>query len=331
MERKVLNIEQHVSFLYDELEKKEEEIDNLKNKLDEAIDKARQKAATHLKDQDDISEMKKVIEEQKIKIMCLRKHRDDILNRHENTTIDDYEKEFKEKEEALKNEIKCLEQRSTDEKEVKNEMFIGNKLTIDDIKRQYEYENFDEKKDLDEKKPTFEDKLMCSKQNAKSEQSDDLSRKENRHPESKNIEDFHYEDTSLIPGKHTVDFNTGNLHDIITHLKDENEHLRLKSKLQKETRDKLEKKICLLKKQVKESGKTQTKNICDEEEKYVQIKRLEYQEQTIRKQESEFTNKKNDISQYDSRSGDQKKNWLKRKRLCTSKSSINGKHLKYHH
>ena len=64
MERKVLNLEQHVSFLYDELEKKEEEIDNLKNKLDEAIDKARQKAATHLKDQDDISEMKKVIEEQ---------------------------------------------------------------------------------------------------------------------------------------------------------------------------------------------------------------------------------------------------------------------------
>ena len=236
-----------------------------------------------------------------------------------------------EKEEALKNEIKCLEQRSKDEKEVKNETFIGNKLTIDNIKRQYEYENLDEKKDLDEKKPTFEDKLICSKPNAKSKQRDDLSKKEIKNPESKNIEDFHYEETSLIPGKHTVDFNTANLHDIIIHLKDENDHLRLKSKLQKETRDKLEKKICLLKKQVKESGKTQTKNICDEEEKYVQIKRLKYQEQTIRKQESEFTNKKNDFSQYDSRNGDQKKSWQKRKRLCTSKFSINDKHLKYHH
>ena len=81
----------------------------------------------------------------------------------------------------------------------------------------------------------------------------------------------------------------------------------------------------------KESGKTQTKNICYEEEKYMQIKRLKYQEQTIRKQESEFTNKKNNFSQYDSRNGDQKKSWQKRKRLCTSKFSINDKHLKYHH
>ena len=60
-----------------------------KNHLDEAIEK------------DDISEMKKLIEKEQIKISCLRKLRNDILKRHENT-IDDYEKELKEKEADIK-------------------------------------------------------------------------------------------------------------------------------------------------------------------------------------------------------------------------------------
>ena len=130
MERKVLNLEQHVTFLYDELEKKEEEIDNLKNKLDEAIDKARQKAATHLKDQDDISEMKKVIEEQKIKIMCLRKHRDDILNRHE-YAIDDYEKEFKEKEVDIKRLQEIINEQKKDIKDLTEECFDKSQKIIE--------------------------------------------------------------------------------------------------------------------------------------------------------------------------------------------------------
>ena len=130
MERKVLNLEQHVTFLYDELEKKEEEIDNLKNKLDEAIDKARQKAATHLKDQDDISEMKKVIGEQKVKIMCLRKHRDDILNRHENT-IDDYEKEFKEKEADIKRLQEIINDQKKDVKDLTEECFDKSQKIIE--------------------------------------------------------------------------------------------------------------------------------------------------------------------------------------------------------
>ena len=116
--------------MYDELEKKEEEIDNLKNKLDEAIDKARQKAATHLKDQDDISEMKKVIEEQKIKIMCLRKHRDDILNRHE-YAIDDYEKEFKEKEVDIKRLQEIMNKQKKDIKDLTEECFDKSQKIIE--------------------------------------------------------------------------------------------------------------------------------------------------------------------------------------------------------
>ena len=102
MERKIQSLEQHVSFLYDELEKKEVEIDDIKERLDKANDKARIKAAANLNDQEDISEMKKVIEEQKIKISCLRKHRNEILDRHENL-VDDYEAEFKAKETDIKN------------------------------------------------------------------------------------------------------------------------------------------------------------------------------------------------------------------------------------
>ena len=128
--------------MYDELEKKEEEIDNLKNKLDEAIDKARQKAATHLKDQDDISELKNVIEEQKIKIMCLRKHRDDILNRHENT-IDDYEKEFKEKEVDIKRLPEIMNEQKKDIKDLTEECFDKSQKIIEQeaIIKQFQADN----------------------------------------------------------------------------------------------------------------------------------------------------------------------------------------------
>ena len=82
MERKILKLEQHVTFLYDELEKKEVEIDKLKEQLDEAGNKAKKKAMEHSNDREDIAKMKKLVEEQQIKMSCLRKHRNDILNRH---------------------------------------------------------------------------------------------------------------------------------------------------------------------------------------------------------------------------------------------------------
>ena len=89
MERKILNLEQHVEFLYDELENKEKEIDELKKSLDDASDSCRQMSASRKDDLNDIVDFKKVVKEQTEKIFCLRKHRDEILDRHENV-IDDY-------------------------------------------------------------------------------------------------------------------------------------------------------------------------------------------------------------------------------------------------
>ena len=83
MERKVLSLEKHVEFLYEELEMKEREIDNLKKSLDDTKEIHRQKSTSAKSDQDDIVELKQVVEEQRIKIFCLRKHRDEILDRHE--------------------------------------------------------------------------------------------------------------------------------------------------------------------------------------------------------------------------------------------------------
>ena len=101
MERKIRNLEEHVTFLYDDLELKEKEIDDLKKNLDDANDKCRKQTASKFRDNEDIIDLKKVIEEQEIKISCLRKHRNEILDRHEHT-IDEYEKEFKAKEEDIK-------------------------------------------------------------------------------------------------------------------------------------------------------------------------------------------------------------------------------------
>ena len=56
-------------------------------------------------DQEDLSEMRKLIAEQKVKILsCLRKDRNEILDKHENL-VDDYEAEFK----ANENDIKHLQ------------------------------------------------------------------------------------------------------------------------------------------------------------------------------------------------------------------------------
>ena len=55
----------------------------------------------HDRDKEDIDDLKKINEEQRVKIMCLRKHRNEILDRHENQ-VDEYEKEFKAKEEDIK-------------------------------------------------------------------------------------------------------------------------------------------------------------------------------------------------------------------------------------
>ena len=97
MERNLVSLEQHEEFLYDELEDKEKDIDKLNKSLDNSQDKCRKKSTAANCDQDQIEDLRKVVEEQRIKIFCLRKHRDDIFDHHEKV-IDDYEMEFKAKE-----------------------------------------------------------------------------------------------------------------------------------------------------------------------------------------------------------------------------------------
>ena len=87
--------------MYDELESKECEVDDLEKSLHYAKDMCKRKSANNDKDQEDIAELKMIVEEQKVKISCLRKHRDEIFDRHEKV-IDDYENEFKAKEEDIK-------------------------------------------------------------------------------------------------------------------------------------------------------------------------------------------------------------------------------------
>ena len=101
MEYKISKLKKHVQFLYDELEMKEKEIDEYKKSLDDANEVRRQMSKAVKGDLEDNVNLKKLIEEQKEKIFCLRKHRDQILDKHENT-IDDYEVEFKAKEGDIK-------------------------------------------------------------------------------------------------------------------------------------------------------------------------------------------------------------------------------------
>ena len=90
----------------------------------------RKKAMEHSNDREDIAEMKKLVEEQQIKISCLRKHRNDILNRHENT-VDDYEKEFKEKEVDIKRLQEIINEQKKDIKDLTEECFDKSQKIIE--------------------------------------------------------------------------------------------------------------------------------------------------------------------------------------------------------
>ena len=101
MERKIQSLEDHIKYLYDEFEAKECEIDNLKNTLNDVKDRCKRMSEAHDRDKEDIDDLKMINEEQRVKITCLRKRRNEILDRHENQ-VDEYEKEFKAKEEDIK-------------------------------------------------------------------------------------------------------------------------------------------------------------------------------------------------------------------------------------
>ena len=75
MERKILSLEDHIKYLYDELEAKESEIDDLKNDLTDAKDKCKRISAAYDSVKEDMDNFKTISGDQKVKIMCLRKHR----------------------------------------------------------------------------------------------------------------------------------------------------------------------------------------------------------------------------------------------------------------
>ena len=75
----------HIQFLYDELESKETEKDDLKRSLDKAHDLCRIRSVSKSNNDEDILQLRNLVEEQKVKISCLRKHRSEILDRHEGT------------------------------------------------------------------------------------------------------------------------------------------------------------------------------------------------------------------------------------------------------
>ena len=80
MEWKIKGLEDHVKYLYDVIEDKETEIDNLKQAFNVVNDKCKRLSAGKSSDDEAIYDLKKENEEQSVKIKCLRKHRDEILN-----------------------------------------------------------------------------------------------------------------------------------------------------------------------------------------------------------------------------------------------------------
>ena len=57
MEKKIRNLEEHVRFLYDELETKENEVDDLNESLEKAKDLCRNHSASKHHDQEDIRDL----------------------------------------------------------------------------------------------------------------------------------------------------------------------------------------------------------------------------------------------------------------------------------
>ena len=186
MDKKIRNLEEHVRFLYDELETKENENDDLKESLEKAKDMCRKHSASNHQDQEDIKDLRNMVEEQRIKISCLRKHRNEIIDRHEKH-IDDYEIEFKAKEVDIKHlqeTSKQMKQQICDLKEEISEkdVKLADLTTQIDIKKNKDDEMkstqtslFEElvgaesdqiKKDLLDKVENLENKLLAEERNS---------------------------------------------------------------------------------------------------------------------------------------------------------------------
>ena len=73
MERKIKGLEDHVKYLYDIIEEKETEIDNLKEAFNVVNDKCKRLSAAKSSDDEAIDNLEKENEEQRVKIKCLRK------------------------------------------------------------------------------------------------------------------------------------------------------------------------------------------------------------------------------------------------------------------
>ena len=212
MEKKIRNLEEHVRFLYDELETKENEVDDLKESLEKEKDICRNLSASKHQDQKDITDLKDIVEEQRIKISCLRKHRNEIIDRHEKH-VDNYEKEFKAKEADIKHlqdTSKQMKQQISDLKEEISEKDanlddLTAKITskkINDEMKSTQTSLFEElasaasdqiRKDLQDKVDNLEEKLLAEARSSQrrremfeklkileSENKDNLSKLENK-------------------------------------------------------------------------------------------------------------------------------------------------------
>ena len=142
------------------------------------------------------------------------------------------------------------------EEEMKSKAVKSNKVLIDDMKTEFEDQIGDLKRVFRERDLT-ENKFAIKETNSSNLKHSDhffIKKEIKVEDEISSLEDVFLQKkvcTKPKPAENNApDSDIVKLHDIINHLKDENEHLQTKSKLQKQTRDKLETKIEILEEQL---------------------------------------------------------------------------------
>ena len=133
MERKVLNLEQHVEFLYDELENKENEISELKVALLRAKEyyKKKNNACDDHHDNDVEDKLRQTIEDQAVKINCLKEIKNEIFEKH-NEVVNDFTSEVKAQEKDIKYWQELYKQQIKEVNDQKEEL-AAMKLKIEEL------------------------------------------------------------------------------------------------------------------------------------------------------------------------------------------------------
>ena len=111
MEKKIESLEKHVNFLYDELEDKEKELEEMKATIRELKIKKESKCQNQCsrmeevlkyaeKNKKDVISVKEIADSQKVKISCLRGHRNELLDKIDDLN-DNHVAEIKQKDELI--------------------------------------------------------------------------------------------------------------------------------------------------------------------------------------------------------------------------------------